>query len=501
MPIPSFPLTEHRPKETPVQTRVGAAAAMRPRPLTPRRPSWRTPLLALAFGTWLASAALAQPAVEEPPPATSSSPAAVVPTTDLSEFGDPLITADELKAWTRTHGPKYRSALTSDNPSAADKDELTLGVKTTLYSLTLYERDGDAQGFANAVRSLADDLRRTTTKKEPRDHLNAEIVRTAAQLLDKSPKSRLNAVLVVASLSSDPAATPPKPYIPGFKLLLTVLNEPSQFVDCKIWAANGLARICRDGDPNVNDRHQIVGDLVTALDSSQAKLPANWWYRMRLLDALGDSGLVYNLVQKPVVIDALMKVLTDRQEDWLIRSTAARAVTQLPWTATTNVPLITHEIARLTHEMGEARNQNLGNPRWKWCIINVYMSFMPDTVEEIQKRWGLRQQVERAGLGVHKPFVEAAFQVVLPVINSVTGTANPVATPPAVLQNLGNWIQNNIPQNLKVTPESEDLKLTQPAPPPMAGTGNSTSWTAGSPLPAARRYRWSSRLAMPGSVV
>ena len=457
----------------------------------------------LSTGLWLASVAPAQPpdpAIDpETPPETTRAPSVVIPAAD-DEFGPPLISAEERKLWTRTHGTKYRSALTTEHPNPADKDELTLGVKTALYSLTLYEHEGNAVEFANVVRSLADDLRRSTTKKEPRDHMNAEIVRVAADLLDKAPKSRLNAVLIVASLTSDPEATPPKPFVPGFKLLLTVLNEPTQFVDCKIWAANGLARICRDGDPNINDRNLIVGDLITSLDGPQARLSANWWYRMRLLDALGDSGLVYNLVQKPIVIDALMKVLSDRQEDWLIRSTAARAVTQLPWTATTNVPLITHEIARLTHEMGEARNQNLGSPRWKWCFINVYMSFMPDTVEEMQKRWGLRQQVERAGLGVHKPFVEAAYLVVVPVINSVTGNANPVPTPPALLQNLGNWLQNNVPQNLKVTPESEDLKLTPPQPPPMAGAGNSTSWTAGSPLPAARRLGRASRIALPTGV-
>jgi hypothetical protein len=479
-------MTEHSPKGNPVQTPVGAVIALRlPRPAPPGVGCVSTACL------WWCLAVTAH-GQDQPTTTDEVAPAAETPAVAAteSEYGDPLITADERKEWERSHGAKYRAALTVEHPSAAEKDELALGARTSLYSLTLYELEGDNQKFENVARSLADDLRRGTTKKEPRELINAEIVRVAPELLVKHPKSRLNAVIIVASLSSEAPTLQgpqPKPYVPGFKLLLTVLNEPTQFVDCKIWAANGLARICRDGDPGINDRNTIVADLITALDGPQAKLPANWWYRMRLLDALGDSGLVYNLVQKPIVIDALMKVLTDRQEDWIIRSTAARAVTQLPWTATTNVPLITSEIARLTHEMGEARNQKLDSPRWKWCFINVYMSFMPDTVEEIQKRWGLRQQVERPGLGVHKPFIEAAYQIVLPVINSVIGNANPVPTPQPLLQNLQNWLRNNVPQNLKVTPESDDLKLTPPPPQPMAGAGNSTSWNAAPVLRAACR--------------
>jgi len=421
----------------------------------------------------------AQPTASAPPDADP--PAATLSSTpDESEYGPPLVTAEERQAWVRTHGAKYRSALTTEHPGAAEKDELALGMRMALYSLTLYESENDAEEFRNVVRSLSDDLRRGTTKKEPRDLMNAELVRVAPDLLDKGPKSRLNAVIILASLIIEPPPTqgpPPRPYVPAFKVLLGVLNEPSQFVDCKIWAANGLGRICRDGEPGINDRTTIASDLAAALDAPQAKLPANWWYRMRLVDALGDSGLVFNLVQKPVVIDALMKVLTDPQEDFLIRSTAARAVTQLPWTATTNVPLIATEVARLAGDIGQSYNKQLaGNkgvvdPRSKWCFINVYMAFMPDTQDKMQKRWGLRQQVERPGLGVHKPFVEGTYQVVLPVVNAVIGTNNPVPIPNGALQNLGNWLQNNIQQNLKVTPESDELQQTERPPQPITGSG------------------------------
>ncbi len=470
-----------------MQTRVGAVPAMRLARLTPPAAGGSAALAVLSLYSCLITAAVAQDQAAAPPDGDPA-PATLAPAEAESEFGPPLISAAERTEWLRSRQPKYRNALALDQPSAADKDELTLAVKTALYSLTLYENDGDPLGFLNVVRTLGDDLRKLNTKKQPRDHMNAEIVRVASDLLDKAPKSRLNAVIIVASLSSDPATSPPKPYVPGFKFLLTVLNEPTQFVDCKIWAANGLGRICRDGDPGINDRNAIVADLITALDGPQARLPANWWFRMRLLDALGDSNLVYNLIQKPVAIDTLMKVLTDRQEDWIIRSTAARAVTQLPWTATTNVPLITSEIARLTDEMAQARNQQLNNPRWKWCFVNIYMSFMPDTAEEIQKRWGLRQQVERPGLGGHKLLVDAAYQVVLPVVNSVTGSANPVPTPPASLQNLENWLQNNVPQDLKVTPESEELKQTEPVPKPITGGGgHSASWSAQRTVRAVRQ--------------
>lgn len=423
------------------------------------------------------------PAAPEP----AQDETAPVPTIEESEYGPPLMTPEEQKEWP-SQRLKFTNALRVERIGPAEREALTQGARYHLYVLTLLEAQGETIAFQNIVRGLLDELHRANlTKKEPRDFLNAEIVRLAPDLLDKSPQSRLNAVIIVASLSSDPAASPPKPYVPGHKLLLGVLNEPTQFVPCKIWAALGLARICRDGDPGVNDRNAIAADLIAALDTPQARLPANWWYRMRLVDALGDSGLVYNLVRRPVVLDALMKIVADPAEEIRIRCAAARAATQLPWEATTNVPLICYQVCKLGKEMAESRNrqlaQNANHPHWRFYFLNVYMAFVPDAPEEIQKRWGLRQQVERPGLGVHKALVEGAYQAIMPVINSVTGNVNPAATPARDLQNLNNWLQNNVPADFKVTPESEELKQTQePAPPMAGGQGATTSWSLRSGL-------------------
>lgn len=443
-----------------------------------------------ASAVWFCS--VARLVAQDPPiaPEPAADETAPTPAITESEYGPPLMTPEEKKEWP-SQRLKFTSALRVERLSAADRDALTQGARYHLYVLTLLEALGETIEFQNVVRGLLDELHRANlTKKEPRDFLNAEIVRLAPDLLDKAPKSRLNAVLIVASLSSDPAASPPKPYVPGHKLLLNVLNEPTQFVQCKIWAALGLARICRDGDPGVNERNAIAADLIAALDTPQAKLPANWWYRMRLVDALGDSGLVYNLVRKPIVLDALMKIVSDPAEELRIRSGAARAATQLPWEATTNVPLICYQVCRLGKDMAETRNrqlaQNVNNPHWRFYFFNVYMAFVPDAPEEILKRWGLRQQVERPGLGVHKAVVDGAYQALMPVINSVTGSLSPTPTPARDLQNLDNWLQNNVPADFKVTPESEELKQTQqPAPPMAGGQGTTTSWSFRSGLSAA----------------
>lgn len=413
-------------------------------------------------------APVAEPAPEsEPAPDSEPVPAA---TEDETQYAPPLYTAEQKREWELKQRLKFSQALKVERLSQADKETLTEGVKYCLYRMTMPE---ERDNLHEIVREALDKhINSRVTSAEARNFLNEEVVRIGEELLDQHPHVRRNVLILAANLSSDPRAEPPTPFLGATKLFLTVLNDQYQFPAEKLWAAKGLGRIASSSELAISERSRIASDLTRALETPEALAPENWPYRMRLIDGLGAAGLAYDVTRQPVVIDALMKIIIDPQENWIIRSSAARAVTQLPFEPqdNINVPLVTYEITRLGHQMAQARNQSIDGSHWPYCFLNLYMAFNPQTAEQKQKKWGLNNQVTRLNNAQHQGLVQSAYEVVIPVVNSVVSTPNAPAIPQAQIQAIGTWLQNNVPSDLKPTPASKDLNRSDPAPQPMAAT-------------------------------
>jgi hypothetical protein len=257
-------------------------------------------------------------------------------------------------------------------------------------------------------------------------------------------------------------------------LFLRVLDDPAQLVECKLWAVRGLGRVCRDVDFSASDRDKVATRIVAALQEPDALAQENWWYRLRLIDALGDTGICYNLQRQPIVIDALFAVMSSNKEHLMVRTTAARAATQLPWLQADNVnlPLFTHQLCKLTRDMAATRNGNLNAPYWRYCFLSVYLCFNPQTAEQKQRNWGLLQKVKQPGYTQHEPLVTTAYQALVPVINSVTGTvpAQPRQTTADEIRALDDWLKNNVPTDNKPTPSSKPVEQTPRPGQPMANS-------------------------------
>lgn len=366
-----------------------------------------------------------------------------------------------LEEW-RQHSLRYTTSLRVDRPNTQDKENLTRGVEYYLYGMT--QPEVLEETIINLRRGLMIDLRSKLTEDAPRRYLLEEIVRISAELLDQPPGPRLNILILLAGLPTNQTPDDPVPYVPANEILLQVIGDPNQLVECKIWAAIGLGRISRDGNPNISVKNRIAVALVDALDSPEAQTApaasdsADWWYRMRLLEALGDNGIATNVTQEPVVIDAIARIIIDPNEHWIIRSTAARACTQLDWEPATNVSLINHIICGLAHQMAKEYNQELAQngeekPYWRRCFLNTYLAYRPLTQAQRQRRWGLLQK----GGGAD---VQAAYQLLLPVFNAVTRVVDAEAIPQPAIDAVEDWLGNNRPQDWKVTPASEDLDVS-----------------------------------------
>ncbi len=440
--------------------------------------AWRLVALSLACALGAAAAVAQDNPADDPAPESEPAPTA---TEDDAEYAPPKYTAEQKRDWELKQRLKFSQAVKVERLSPADKETLTAGAQYYLYRMTMPE---ERENLHEIVRELLDKhINSRVTSEEARNFMNEEVVRLGAELLDQHPHVRRNVLILAASLSSDPRAEPPAPFLGATKLFLTVLNDQYQFPAEKLWAAKGLARIARSPQLAIADRSRIATDLVRALETPEAQAPENWPYRMRLVDALGESGLVYDVTRQPILIDALLKLIINPQENWIIRATAARAVTQLPYEPqdNVNVPLVAYEITRLGHQMAQARNQAVGASHWPYCFLNLYMAFHPQTAEQKQSKLGLLNQVTRPAYAQHQGVVQSAYQVVIPVVNSVVSTPNAPAIPQAQIQAMGNWLQNNVPADLKPTPASKDLNRSDPDPGPMVS--NDTSPAVGSARP------------------
>ncbi|MFO1091997.1 MAG: hypothetical protein U0992_01605 [Planctomycetaceae bacterium] len=402
--------------------------------------------------------------------APAATPPAAAPAADASKYPPPLTDKAKVKDWeTKQNGElRFKTALKQERLANADREVLTNALKVYLHRMTIREKE-EQEKMHTTVQRLLDALK--LASPEARNFVNEEVVRLAPELLRQPPGVRLNVLILAANLSSDPSTDPPRPFNGATPLFLSVVDDPEQLPESKIWAVKGLARIARETDVSALQRDSIATHLADALNATDAQSQANWWYRLRIIDSLGDVGQLYNLQRQPVIIDSLMSVGSNRKEHPMVRATALRAVTQLPWLPgdAVNVPLVTYEICSFVREAAQVRNvpANINAPHWKYCFLCSYLAFNPQTAAQKQKNWGLLQKVTQPGYTQYAPSVQAAYQAILPVVNAVIGSKNPRAINADEIKSLDEWLQNNRPQDRKPTPSSKQVEQSEGNGPPV----------------------------------
>ena len=71
---------------------------------------------------------------------------------------------------------------------------------------------------------------------------------------------------------------------------------------------------------------------------------------------------------------------------------------------------------------------------------------------------------------MHEPLVAAAYQSLLPVVNSVMGNREPRPTTAEEIRQLDDWLKNNVPEDRKPTPSSKQVDQTERRGEPMANS-------------------------------
>lgn len=380
-----------------------------------------------------------------------------------------VMNANQLTTFRQREYLNARKALSALNPTTQQVTDIKRIVH--FYLSQLLQNDPANLPKTVGERLLNNEVNFASAKA--REIIMDEILARAPELMTYPDGIvRYNVVALAVQLNAKPAPpsgeAPAVPYNPTHKFLITVLTDASQQLDCRILAARGLIRICRDGEnaPSSNEKSDIATSLVQALAATPpSKDDGQRWFRYRLIEALGYVDRVDNTATQPIVVDALLEVIMNRGEVWLNRSQAALSISQLPYPASVNVPLITDGIMKLLSEMTAAYNKVPTAPDWRESFVRIYFSFRPRMARQAkEKKWGLLYQVERNGLGPHAAYVKGAWAVAFPILKPFVEGANQ-APPAAAVTALTAWLQNNQPANRQAMPGGKEFPAAATAKP------------------------------------
>lgn len=384
---------------------------------------------------------------------------------------DWIMDAEAAKKYSRSEFLRDRGAMRSSNPSSDQTRQIRRIVHYYMSQLT----HGDQNNLPKFVveRLLNNELNLSTTKA--RELAMEEILAKAPDLLTHPEDIvRYNTIALVIQLSTKPAQysggteIPAVPFNPAHKLLVQVLQDESQFLDTRILAAKGLHRILKDGEgaPSSNEKSDIATALVNTLAASApSSQDGNWWFRYKMIEALGYVDRIDNSATQPIVLESLIEIIANPREVWINRAQAAQSITQLPYPSSVNVQLITHEIAKMLADMSAAAVKAPNSPGWRDPFVRVYLAYRPATQKQASERkWGLLYQVSRSGLGSAASYVQDSWNVAFPVVSPYFQGVSGAPSGPAV-QALNAWIQMNPPANRQIVTGGKTIPES-PAPAP-----------------------------------
>jgi hypothetical protein len=426
---------------------------------------------AATLGLLLTSFAAAQ---EATPPEDDAPAEVAAPRKTAGIAWNPKTTPEEIKAVKNKELTEFTPAtkLPSLNPKA--EADIERHIKNAVYSLTVEQ---ELDNFADIrQRKIIDPIEGPQTTDAARSFMLDVTMKTCSELLfnDTQPANvQYNLVLLIAQLNSKPAdlsarpAKAPVPYLPASKPLLQVAQTASFPIYCRIMAVHGLDRILRDGDVDAVTRSDLGRDLSKLLDEEIDRPIGAQWYYLRVCRALGVCGRLYDTAGSSTIIDSLLRTIASQKREWVVRSGAARAISQLPFEQSTNVELVNHEIGKLCLQLSEAYNAsaNKKDSQWRWSFSTIYLAYRSATeIDQKQRHWGLMFQTAQRG----KPQVEALYKIMLPILKGMIESDAGRPIPDAQIKALADWLAKNKPADRKATPASPELTEAAPSADPAA---------------------------------
>lgn len=242
-------------------------------------------------------------------------------------------------------------------------------------------------------------------------------------LLQNQLQVRLNAAIILAQLNllEGDKDKPSHAYAGAAKPLIAVLkaktggNLDEQTPAIKLWAAKGLGNIALTARPQdllVTLKMEMARAIIAELQDPET----HWWYQKELLLALASIDQVTDAQSgKPILVEALGKVLVDKNRDLRVRAAAARALGRAALPPNLNADVLAYHIMQLSHEIALEFQKNPNAGHWPACIYDLYYAFRPVTDRERfhSRPPGLYDRLPSANIrDAYKPVLAMAKHIV-----------------------------------------------------------------------------------------
>ncbi|MCX7092317.1 MAG: HEAT repeat domain-containing protein [Methylobacter sp.] len=354
----------------------------------------------------------------------------------------------------------------------ANDDERKLIEEYVEFKLSQLTRKGNRLGGKTPAHELQDKFFREinplnlakTDKTEVRVFMATKVVGLAPQFLNNYHLvPRVQTAILLARLSelvevqgNGPQA-PPVQFTKALPELLALLKQDKANTPAGVraWGIAGAVKLYNVQNLKIGERSKIVETLVEQINKSGDE---PWWNQWRMVEAMGQIRVTSLADKKPIVAQALARVLIDESRDWLVRSEAATALGQLNYETGTDLGLIAYEVGQMARQMTDAYLKDPTNRRWKLCYIKVYGAFKPTDANGTGTGL-LKQAQDRAALAAYRNPIGAVFDKVLPLVAGVVKKADTVAT---TQEELAKFLTDNPPKVDRIHSAEEPLHAKQP---------------------------------------
>lgn len=324
------------------------------------------------------------------------------PPSIMTNIPNPILTEKEMKKLEtdlkRAGGGRgIGTLMLQGEATTANKKLMEQWAKLRVAQLTAAESLAEINSRA---KSLFDQMRKGAALQSNRNR-QSEFRRAMAEALTKylgqvllknNVHVRLRAAWLLGELNlleADRQHPSPVAYTPAIEPLLDVLEQTVEGEDAqeallgvKVLAANGIRKLASHS-PTIDSelRYRAADVLIKEL----AKKDTHPWYQASLAEALAAIELELDRARNPVVMTALMSVISDSTRSCFARAAAAKALSRAPMPPGFDAQAAAEAILAMGREFALNYNRNPDAAHWPICFHYLNLAFVPESDDQSEQ--------------------------------------------------------------------------------------------------------------------
>ena len=385
-----------------------------------------------------------------------------------------LTTAETVSEWKKKR-LEYFDALRATSLSEENRQMLVDSLKIQVQQLSIT----DERNNLTAIRkAMLRDFDRECRAEEVRLFALGELLKSIQTLLDGNFHVRCQAAMLIGELDRTPAKpglqpVPAVAWTGGIPVLLDMIDTPDGGMDqpeaVRILAARSLERLFELGRSTLQPNSKLPEEAAQRMLMELGKQRTDW-YHARLAMALVATGADMvpdkNNASRPLIVDALARIIADRNRSYSIRAKAAFALGRADIPGGVQADPIAFVLVQLAQQMALDMNQGrMSSAQALFRFQDVYRAFQRGVSEP--EDIGLLATLKR-------PIITSAYDDIKPLFQALMRSYQagaPAQFPPALIQKLQSW---KAPENMAIDPSG--TPITQPL---QSSAGNRVQTVAG----------------------